>query len=82
MLFSKSLFNLLELIPKFSTPGVEYLMLLTSKKFITELAFIPKPIPSDWLLSNPETATAIKLPSSLTIGPPLFPEFIAASICI
>jgi len=37
-------------------------------------------MPSEALLSKPETATAIRLPSSSTIGPPLLPEFIAASI--
>ena len=50
-------------------PDLEYLILLTSKKFLTDADLIPKPIPSLSLLLNPETATAIRSPSSLTIGP-------------
>jgi len=33
-------------------------------------------------LANPDTAIAIRSPFSLIIGPPLFPGFIGASICI
>ena len=80
MLSSKRLFNFFVFILNNLNPAVEYLILLTSRKFISDDALTPKFIASVTSFAIPETATATNSPSSLTIGPPLLPGFSAASI--
>ena len=59
-----------------------YFVEFTSRKFLTDEALIPKLIPSVLSFAKPDTATATNSPFSFTMGPPLLPGLIAASIWI
>ena len=61
----------------YELPG---LTLFIFRKVLAVEDLIPKFIPSDISLAKPATAMPTNSPVSLTIGPPLFPGLIGASI--